>query len=423
MILDTTGHEEALIGTLITYGDLFEQAKANIDESYFYNVKLKTIWKLCESTYERTKALDLVLLVEEAKIQKKLAEIGAEAYLSKIMDLGYNKGHLRYYICEIKKGFYYREQLKAVEKFKKDNDAENLLKKVGSSQREISILENSTALELKDVICSFLDEMENPLDIIKTGFASIDRGSAPARGDLFVLAAREQVGKSVVCINLIKKFLEEGRKCLVYTTEMSPEQYFKRQVAIYTKIPYVSLKFHKTDITQLGEIVDFVKKFCYEQEEKLIFSSISHPTSADIRAEMERVKPDVVILDNLSGAKLPKGYENKTDRIAEYADDLKDALIEHNALGVLVCHLNRDSLKANSEPETSNIKDCSHLEEIASQVLLLWVDKGSAGDVSDFKRIYWKLAKDRDGFGGRGSFMLNRKNLLVVEEGYENETK
>lgn len=422
MITDTTGHEEALLGTIITFGNLFAQAKANIDESYFSNAKLKIIWKLCESTFERTRALDLILLVEEAKSQRKLTEIGAEAYLSKIMGLGYAKEHLRYYIAEIKKGFYFREQIKAADKFKKDNDTESLLREVSAAQKEISILENSTALELKDVIGSFLDEMEHPLDIIKTGFSSIDRGSAPARGDLFVLAAREQVGKSVVCINLLKKFLEDGRKCLVYTTEMSPEQYFKRQVALYTKVPYVGLKFHKTDITQIGVIIDFVKSFAEDYKEKLVFSSIAHPTSADIRAEMQRVKPDIVILDNLSGAKLPRGYENKTDRIAEYADDLKDALIEHNALGVLVCHLNRDSLKVNTEPETSNIKDCSHLEEIASQVLLLWVDKDANNDIKNFKRINWKLAKDRDGFGGRGTFMLNRLNLRVVEEGYENET-
>ena len=422
MIINTTGHEEALLGTIIVHGDLFKQVAANLDESYFSNAKLKTIWKLCCAAYARTKTLDLILLVEEAKAQKKIGEIGAEAYLSHLMDLGYVKDHLRYYIAEIKKGFFCREQIKAVESFKKDNDTEVLLKKVSAAQREISILENSNALRVDEVAGRFLYEMDNPIDIIKTGFSSIDRGSAPARGDLFVLAAREQVGKSVVCINLLRKFLEDGRKCLVYTTEMSPEQYFRRQVAMYSKVPYVALKFHKVDLKDFGKIMDFLKDFTENYKEKLIFSTISHPTSADIRAEMERVKPDIVVLDNLSGAKLPKGFDNKTDRIAEYADDLKDALIEHNALGVLVCHLNRDSLKTQSEPETSNIKDCSHLEEIASQVLLLWVDKGSSDDMSGFKKIYWKLAKDRDGFGGRGAFMLNRQNLMVVEEGRENET-
>ena len=190
---------------------------------------------------------------------------------------------------------------------------------------------------------------------------------------------------------------------------------------MYTEVPYVALKFHKTDMTQNSKIMDFLKSFSEEYKDKLIFSTISHPTSADVRAEIERVKPDIVVLDNLSGAKLPKGYDNKTDRIAEYADDLKDALIEHNCLGVLVVHLNRDSLKTQAEPETANIKDCSHLEEIASQVLLLWVDKGSTNEISDFKKIYWKLAKDRDGFGGRGAFLLNRKTLNVAEEGAENE--
>ncbi len=421
MITDTTSTEEALLGCLILQGDLWKQASTSIDESYFSNARLKKIFQLCKQTFERTNTLDLILLVQEAKEQKCLVEIGGEVYLSKILSNGYSN-HIRHYIAEIKKGFYCRQQLKAIEYFKQDGDAEELLKKVGVAQREISVLENSSALPIMEVAQRFLYEMDHPLDIIKTGFSSIDRGSAPARGDLFVLAAREQVGKSVVCINLIKKFLEDGRKCLVYTTEMSAEQYFRRQVAMYTKIPYVALKFHKTERDQFRVIMDFLRTFTEECKDKLVFSSISHPTSADIRAEMERVKPDVVILDNLSGAKLPKGYDNKTDRIAEYADDLKDALIEYNALGVLVCHLNRDSLKAQAEPETANIKDCSHLEEIASQVLLLWVDKGSTNDISDFKKIYWKLAKDRDGFGGRGAFSLNRKNLRVVEEGDEDET-
>lgn len=420
MITDTTKTEEALLGAVILEGNLFPQAQANIDESFFYNAKLAKIWGLCRETYERAKTLDLILLIEQAKAKGVLAQIGGELYLSALMNCGLPH-HLRAYINEIKKGYYYREQLKAAEHFKKDADAEKLLKSFSDAQREISILQNSNALPVSEVAFRFLDEMEHPLDIIKTGFPSIDRGSAPARGDLFVLGAREQVGKSVVCINLIKKFLKDGRKVLVYTTEMSAEQYFRRQVALYTEVPYVALKFHKTDMTQNSKIMDFLKTFTEEYKDKLIFSTISHPTSADVRAEIERVKPDIVVLDNLSGAKLPKGYDNKTDRIAEYADDLKDALIEHNCLGVLVVHLNRDSLKTQAEPETANIKDCSHLEEIASQVLLLWVDKGTTNEISDFKKIYWKLAKDRDGFGGRGAFLLNRKTLNVAEEGAENE--
>lgn len=415
MITDTTKTEEALLGAVILEGNLFPQAQANIDESFFYNAKLAKIWGLCRDTHERAKALDLVLLVEQAKGSGVLAQIGGELYLSALLNCGI-PSHLRYYINEIKKGYYYREQLKAAERFKKDADAEKLIKSFGDAQREISILQNSTALTVEEVAHQFCDEIDHPLDIIKTGFASIDRGSAPAKGDLFVLAAREQVGKSVVCINLIRKFLDDGRKVLVYTTEMSAEQYFRRQVAMYTDIPYVALKFHKFKDGQIHIIMEFLSKFTEDFKEKLIFSSISHPTSADIRAEIERVKPDIVVLDNLSGAKLPKGYDNKTDRIAEYADDLKDALIEHNCLGVLVCHLNRDSLKSQTEPETANIKDCSHLEEIASQVLLLWVDKNA--EITEHKKIYWKLAKDRDGFGGRGAFLLNRQNLRVEEEGF-----
>jgi replicative DNA helicase len=419
MNTNTTKSEEALLGAVILEGNLFPQAQANIDERYFSNGKLAKIWELCRETYDQAKALDLILLVQEAKNRGMLAQFGGELYLSALLNCGL-PGHLRYYIAEIKKGYFYRQQLKAAEKFKQDSDAEKLLKAFNEAQREISILQNSKALPIAEVAHRFLDEIEHPLDIIKTGFSSIDRGSAPAKGDLFVLAAREQVGKSVVCINLIKKFLEDGRKVLVYTTEMSPEQYFRRQVALYTDVPYVALKFHKfSELGDFHKIMQFLSNFTEKYKDKLIFSTISHPTSADIRAEIERVKPDIMVLDNLSGAKLPKGYDNKTDRIAEYADDIKDALIEHNCLGVLVCHLNRDSLKAQAEPETSNIKDCSHLEEIASQVLLLWVDKGSTNDISDYKKIYWKLAKDRDGFGGRGAFMLNRKNLAVCEEGEE----
>lgn len=413
-LFDTTELEKAFLGDILVFKELLPEAIAKVKPEEFCNEKLKRVYEFMIETFKQYNAFDITLFVQWLKNHGKMREIGHEGYLSDLAQ----KGLLTLftaYIKGIKINALKRKQLQLVKLFEKDKDSQKLIDETSSLQTDIDILEKENGADLQKVSLDLIEEQERMPDIISTGFNGIDTNSAPARGDIMVIGAREQVGKSLLCINLIKHFLEQGQKVLIYTTEMKPEQYLKRQVSLYVQIPYKDLKYHTLSRENFSKVYKFLQDFSQKYKEQLIFSTVSHPNIDVIRQEMEAQRPDILIIDNLSGINFPYGNENKTDKIGRFANDLKDLILKHNCLGILVAHLNRESQATKSEPETRHIKDCSHLEEIASQVLLLWTEQKE--DLSSAKKeIKWKLAKDRDGMGGRGSLFLNRFNLRITED-------
>lgn len=413
-LFDTTELEKAFLGDILVFKELLPEAIEKVKPEEFCNEKLKRVYEFMIETFKQHNAFDITLFVQWLKNHGKMCEIGHEGYLSDLAQ----KGLLTLftaYIKGIKINALKRKQLQLVKLFEKDKDSQKLIDETSRLQTDIDILEKETGADLQKVSLDLIEEQERMPDIISTGFNGIDTNSAPARGDIMVIGAREQVGKSLLCINLIKHFLEQGQKVLIYTTEMKPEQYLKRQVSLYVQIPYKDLKYHTLSRENFSKVYKFLQDFSQKYKEQLIFSTVSHPNIDVIRQEMEAQRPDILIIDNLSGINFPYGNENKTDKIGRFANDLKDLILKHNCLGILVAHLNRESQATNSEPETRHIKDCSHLEEIASQVLLLWTEQKE--DLSSSKKeIKWKLAKDRDGMGGRGSLFLNRFNLRITED-------
>ena len=89
--------------------------------------------------------------------------------------------------------------------------------------------------------------------------------------------------------------------------------------------------------------------------------------------------------------------------------------MENNCLGIVVFHINRQADELNKgEPNLYNPKDSSKIEELANKVLVLWCDEDS-DSTSSTKLIHWKYAKDREGFGGCGNFILDKSNLTITE--------
>lgn len=413
-ITPAAASEKALLGCMMLDADCCRRALEYMRPKFFASERNRKIFKLLGRVYEENKTADLVLLVDAAKKAGVLESLGAEAYLADLPSAGVIPAHWRHYADQIQRAFWRGEQRLAAARFKEDGDADKLVRCVGEAESELRRICGSDVKTLQDQVIEFLNELESPRDLIETGYAGIDRGSAPVRSDVFVVAARPQAGKSLLVLNMMRTFLKNGLKVLVCTTEMTAAQFIRRQMALEMGISYNAMKYKALTQDKHRQLAAFAAKFAFDHKDLLFYCDLPSPSAADIRLEMERCKPDIVVIDNLKGVTLPAGRnENKTDRIELFLKEFKAMLLQYNALGLLVCHLRRERDGAkNKEPELSDIKDSSSVEEMASQVLMLWEEDDS---LSDRKKLKWKLAKDRDGIGAEGDFLLNRTNLEIVE--------
>lgn len=413
--------ERAVLGSMLIETEVARSAVRFLKREHFFNHKHQMIFKILADTLIKNNAVDLILAVQEAKDCGHLAEIGGELYLSELMGAVSNTAHWRYYAAQVKRAYHENRQYKAAEKFKQDGDTIALLQTVKTELREIDSIDADKRLSLTDVAYAAIREIERRDTQIKTGYDFIDKNTPVERGDLVVIPGRPASGKSLLNINIAKRMLEgdDKTKILFFTTEMTPPHFFKRQISLHTEVPYFLIKTRKFDLEQIGKINRFVGEFIKKYENRLIYSDISRPSIGDIAAELERVNPDAVFIDNLSGVKLPGAYKNKTDNIGSFVWELKDLLIENKCVGFLTCHLSRAAEKgrtAADEPILSDIKDSSSLEEAGTHVILLWSKRNEGAEMlNEPKEIRWRIAKDRDGFGGTGALMLNRKTLSITE--------
>jgi replicative DNA helicase len=400
-------NEQVLLGIIIQSTEISKAVFAYLSPADFYytiHQKIADIVKTLSAIQE----VDMWQVCIEAKKRNCLAEIGGEAYLAKLISDSTIATHWRHYARLVKQASLERVKVKLSNNIKELENSEETIKKLVAVQRKIDSLDE-VQFDLRDYANALRKNIFEEKSLIRTGFRGVD-DSAMTGGDLVVVAARPGVGKSIFAANILNSFLDQGYKCLVYTTEMTPEQYMLRQVCIFRKLWYFGFRNGYATDDDKVRLDEATTGFTEKYKNLLIYSKTQRPSSADVKREIDEYKPDIIILDNLSSVKLTSKAQNKTEKIGEFLEEIKETIVDKKLLCILVCHINRTAEQENSnEPVLSNLKDSSKIEELANKVIIMWPAESTQTDMV----INWKYSKDRDGLGGFGRFFIN-KNFLTM---------
>lgn len=400
-------NEQVLLGIIIQSTEISKAVFAYLSPADFYYTVHQRIADIVK-TLSAIQEVDLWQVCIEAKKRNCLAEIGGETYLTELINNATIAAHWRHYAKLVKQASLERAKVKLSQQIKGEENSESTIKKLLAIQRQIDSLDD-VRFDLRDYASALRKNIFEEKSLIRTGFKGLD-DSAMTGGDLVVVAARPGVGKSIFAANVLNSFLDQGYKCLVYTTEMTPEQYMLRQVCIFRKLWYFGFRngyATDEDKVHLDEATtDFTEKY----KDLLIYSKIQRPSSSDVQREIDEYKPDIIVLDNLSSVKLTSKAQNKTEKIGEFLEEVKETIVDKKLLCILVCHINRTAEQdGNDEPILSNLKDSSKIEELANKVIIMWPSESTPIDMV----VNWKYSKDRDGLGGFGRFFIN-KNFLTM---------
>ena len=400
-------NEQVLLGIVLQSTEISKAVFAYLSPADFYYTVHQRIADIVK-TLSAIQEVDIWQVSIEAKKRGIVEEIGGEAYLAELINYSTVAAHWRHYAKLVKQASLERVKIRLSENIKKEPENEKTIRQLVAVQRQIESLDD-VQFDLRDYAHALRKSIFEEKSLIRTGFKGLD-DSAMTGGDLVVVAARPGVGKSIFAANVLNSFLEQGYKCLVYTTEMTPEQYMLRQVCIFRKLWYFGFRngyATDEDKVHLDEATtDFTEKY----KNLLVYSRIQRPSSADVQREIDEYKPDIVILDNLSSVKLTSKAQNKTEKIGEFLEEVKETIVDKKLLCILVCHINRTAeQEGDGEPILSNLKDSSKIEELANKVIIMWPAEPTPIEMV----VNWKYSKDRDGLGGFGRFFIN-KNFLTM---------
>lgn len=385
--------EQAVLGCILI--DIQAQAEilGKMKEEDFYSQSHKSIFLCMSKIYQRSIPVDFVTLTDQLENDKLLEKVGGIDYITTLTTVVPSAANFNYY-CDIVKADSMRRKLIIAGQHIIENafDSEDNEESLKSAQKEIFDIgekEGGSSLEhvgkpdgaIKKVIDKFDRIAKDPssLNGIETGFKEFDQiTNGLQNSDLILLAARPGVGKTSFSMNIVTHAaVELGKKCAVFSLEMSPEQLMQRTICSLAKVSMAKALNGTMDAEEWKRVWAATKKL---EQSGLYVDPSPLTTPADILAKCRQLKAkediDLVMIDYIqlmSSGEGRKG-ENRQNEVAAISRNLKVAAKELNVPFIVLSQLSRDVEKRQGDhkPQLADLRDSGAIEQDADIVLFLY---------------------------------------------------
>lgn len=226
----------------------------------------------------------------------------------------------------------------------------------------------------KEVLNDVMETIKNPDKIseLVTGFYDLDetlRGIK--KSSIVVIGARPAMGKTAFAENIMLNLLQNKKKCLFFSLEMSQQMTITRLLVQLTEINAIFHHSESLTLKNLEKVSEVIKKL---SEYDLTIDDTSVMTIEKIREKINAENPEYVFIDYLQLICLPEN-KSKTDGIAEIMADLKQIAKDNNCMIFINSQLTRaPESRSEHRPLLSDLKGCGAIVESADVVMFLYRD-------------------------------------------------
>ena len=385
--------EQSVLGSILIDVQAQADIMGIIKESDFYLEAHQNIFKSMQKIYARSVPIDFVTLSDQLDNDKILDKVGGIEYITILSNATPSAANYKYY-CDIIKALSVRRKLisagEDIIKEAYDNEnSEELLQRSETAIFDIAEKGSTSALEhvgvpdgaIKHVIDKFDKIAKDPTSIngIPTGFKGFDAlTNGLQNSDIIMLAARPGVGKTSFSMNVVvNAAVEHGKKCAVFSLEMSKEQLMQRAICSLARVSMARALKGEMDAEEWKRIWAATKKL---EQSGLYVDQSSLSTPADILTKCRRLKAkeglDLVMIDyiQLMKASSTKSTDNRQNEVTAISRDLKVAAKELNVPIIVLSQLSRsvESRQGDHRPMLSDLRDSGAIEQDADIVLFLY---------------------------------------------------
>lgn len=230
------------------------------------------------------------------------------------------------------------------------------------------------------------------------GLTGINTGSDKLNGflggwnpsDLIILAGRPGMGKSTRMIEFLKRALLDGKKCALFSLEMSTEQIYKKLFSNFSRV--ASTKFRdntigETDAAYLNESLQAIKKLPLYLNDR---SGISVNYIRSIcRERKKKYGLDMIFVDYLQ---IIQGVDargkSQEQLIADISTGLKNLAKDLSIPIMALCQLSRDVEKrTDKRPIKSDLRHSGQIEQDADVIFAMY-RPSQYGEYENFAKEY-----------------------------------
>ncbi|MGL5724949.1 replicative DNA helicase [Cetobacterium sp.] len=270
---------------------------------------------------------------------------------------------------------------------------------------------NKKGVELFKEILDELDSEIEETDVFETGYSDLDELINLSPGDLWLIAARASMGKSVFMMNLAKNFAKKNKKVKVLSLEMTSVSLQKRVVSCISGVNLNKLvnkrnmKFltseDKDNICKVNTIADYVLA-------NIDYFDKAGATIDEVETQIKLASEqgcEVVFIDYAQFISSSKQYQSETLRIADIVKRIKVCGRDNNILVVMLAQVNRGvEGRADRRPMMSDLDGSSELEKTSDIISFIYRDD-YYNDDSQYKGLMEIITRKQRN-GGLGTVFL-----------------
>jgi replicative DNA helicase len=239
--------------------------------------------------------------------------------------------------------------------------------------------------------------------LIPTGIARLDEEIGGIdTAQLIVIGARTSGGKSALGLQIIESVGKRGRRCLVFSLEMSKDNFGRRALSAESGVHSLRIKtgtsLDAEDWVGLRRAIIGLENTDIE----LVCRSRIHVDELRMMALRARMRGPIALMmiDYIQLVRPERGikYTNREQEIANISRCLKSLTNELGTPIVALAQLNREVQKREDHwPLLSDLRESGSIEADADTVMMIHLPYLYSQDPNDQRKAGIRLAKQRDG--------------------------
>lgn len=383
--------ETCVIGSLLLSASDAMPVTQIVTPDDFYRPAHHHIYATIVEMLERGEPIDLVTIKEALLRLDILADVGGIDYVVAIVEGTPSVANAEYYAKIVRDKSILRSAVTACTEsvdacFATTAEAEVVLATLTAriyalDQRLHGALDDGDGL-IGDAVKANLARFKtiaageaDPLPPVSTGFAELDAHmlGGPRPGEVLVVAAGPEVGKSMLCLMMAGNVCTRGGGVVYVSAEMKTREIAHRIVSARTGIH--NARMLKGDVTEAD--IEIIGKAYRTMKRKWKMRVVDRAlTVQQIGVEARRWAMkwrglDLIVVDYLQRMKLGRG-DTKSERVGDFSCGIKNLALELDVPVVLICQINREGKKAERPPILSDLRDSGSIEDDADYVLMMF---------------------------------------------------
>ena len=226
--------------------------------------------------------------------------------------------------------------------------------------------------DVLEKVCESIFEEKPP--VLQTGFKDLDIVlSGVENSNLITIGARPAMGKSSFATNIMLNLLEQNKKCLFFSLELSEKLLIKRLLCQIGEVDAHLLKM-PNEISKREKNVEKIMKALDKLSKYDLTIYDEHCNVENIKEKIEQVKPEFVFIDYLQLIDVPP-KKPRSESYEKVMRDLKKIAKDNNCIVFITSQLSRAlESRYDKRPLLSDLRESGAIENISDVVIFIYRD-------------------------------------------------